>query len=347
MSSGRHLQRFLRRVFKSRVVLLTPLVLLFLGFRPKINDDQPTLLNRANSQRLLDLHGFQYLINNDLCRNKKIFMIIVVHSSPRHFGLRGAIRQMIHNASAELDQKIRLAFMLAKVNDSNLQRRLHVENVRHGDVIQGNFVDSYHNLTYKHVMGLKWASEHCMKAEYLIKMDDDIFVDLYKLTDLLKSDHFKMDNSSILCNVFDELIPSRTANNKWYVTIEEYPLDIYPKYCSGWIEVMTMEVTKNLVEKAMEMTPFWIDDIFVTGLVASRINVSYVDLDYRVTAYAERAIDWLQKLPFKNYDFSFMVAPIGRSGRLLRDLHDKATWCYKNGCPVLPTVHRIWALSNG
>ena len=45
--------------------------------------------------------------------------------------------------------------------------------------MQGNFLDTYYNLTYKSVMGHLWVSEFCRQAELVVKADDDIYVDLY------------------------------------------------------------------------------------------------------------------------------------------------------------------------
>ena len=43
------------------------------------------------------------------------------------------------------------------------------------------FQDSYYNLTLKTVMGLKWVKDHCSQARFVMKTDDDIFVNLPKL----------------------------------------------------------------------------------------------------------------------------------------------------------------------
>ena len=53
------------------------------------------------------------------------------------------------------------------------------ENEQHRDLVQGNFLDTYYNLTYKSVMGHLWVSEFCRQAELVVKADDDIYVDLY------------------------------------------------------------------------------------------------------------------------------------------------------------------------
>ena len=55
----------------------------------------------------------------------------------------------------------RLAFMLGMPGEPSLQAELEGENEEHGDLVQGNFLDTYYNLTYKSVMGHLWVSQFC------------------------------------------------------------------------------------------------------------------------------------------------------------------------------------------
>ena len=43
----------------------------------------------------------------------------------------------------------------------------------------GDFLDTYYNLSYKNVLGKLWVSNFCEQADFVIKTDDDVFVDLY------------------------------------------------------------------------------------------------------------------------------------------------------------------------
>ena len=63
--------------------------------------------------------------------------------------------------------------------DGKLQEAIDEENVSHHDIIQGDFLDSYRNLSYKNIMGKLWVSEFCQAAQLVIKTDDDQYVDLY------------------------------------------------------------------------------------------------------------------------------------------------------------------------
>jgi hypothetical protein len=57
-----------------------------------------------------------------------------------------------------------------------LQAALETENDRHHDLLQGSFRDAYRNMTYKHVMALKWVLYFCPGVRYVLKADDDTFV---------------------------------------------------------------------------------------------------------------------------------------------------------------------------
>ena len=61
-----------------------------------------------------------------------------------------------------------------------------LESDLNDDIVQGNFVDSPQNLTYKHVMGYKWVSQHCAdQPSFVLKTDDNVFVETFHLTNFL------------------------------------------------------------------------------------------------------------------------------------------------------------------
>ena len=67
-------------------------------------------------------------------------------------------------------------------SDTKLQKSIEDENQKFGDLIQGDFVDTYHNLSYKAIMGNLWVAEFCEQAEFVVKADDDMFIDLYEVS---------------------------------------------------------------------------------------------------------------------------------------------------------------------
>ena len=77
--------------------------------------------------------------------------------------------------------RISYMFYTGSTLDENIQRSLEEESQEYGDLVQGDFLDNYYNLSYKAIMGNLWVAEFCSQAEFLVKTDDDMFVDMYEV----------------------------------------------------------------------------------------------------------------------------------------------------------------------
>ncbi|NXW12096.1 B3GT4 galactosyltransferase, partial [Fregetta grallaria] len=52
-------------------------------------------------------------------------------------------------------------------------------------LLQGDFADAYANLNRKTLLLLRWAAARCPAVPFLLKADDDVFVNLPALTSYL------------------------------------------------------------------------------------------------------------------------------------------------------------------
>jgi beta-1,3-galactosyltransferase 1 len=86
---------------------------------------------------------------------------------------------------------LRLGFLLGDTDSLEMQNQVMDESSKYGDVIQEGFLDTYNNLTLKSVMLLKWVRSHCRHARYVMKTDDDMFVNLPRLISFLQEDQAK------------------------------------------------------------------------------------------------------------------------------------------------------------
>ncbi|KAL3226708.1 hypothetical protein MRX96_024772 [Rhipicephalus microplus] len=69
-----------------------------------------------------------------------------------------------------------------------------------GDVVVFPFVDTYRNLTYKFVYGLKWANDNCRESvRFVVKIDDDALVNVFLLADYLKNVTGPAAETSVHC----------------------------------------------------------------------------------------------------------------------------------------------------
>ena len=51
--------------------------------------------------------------------------------------------------------------------------------------------------------------------------------------------------------------------------------DVYPDYCVGAIYITTPGTAAAIVKVAQQMRFFWVDDAWVTGYIAGRLNISH------------------------------------------------------------------------
>lgn len=150
-----------------------------------------------------------------------------------------------------------------------------------------DFNDVYLNLTMKTVFMLKWVSKSCQDAKFVLKVDDDVFVNTEMVWSTLESSHLysallttkdgvQPDGAATSGNVDYAVIghvmhtvPIRDPASKWYLPVSFYPLNIFPAFTSGTAYIFTGSLVPALYKCALN-TPFInLEDVFLTGLCAS------------------------------------------------------------------------------
>lgn len=207
-----------------------------------------------DSSMLIDLKNFEFIINRKLCKSESF--IILVHSAVENWSHRNLIRQTWGTYG-----KVHVNFLLGAVNSTALQQQILRESNAYEDIIQGNFMDTYRNLTYKHAMALKWFQYYCAEAKYLVKTDDDIIVNIPNLMTTLKHGQKKL----ILCKSWLISPVVRDLQSKWYVRPDEYKQNLFPKYCSGFAIIYSADTVRRLYTAVQKTPYFWIDDVHITG----------------------------------------------------------------------------------
>lgn len=176
--------------------------------------------------RLFNL-TFKYLVSAPSCTESDYLGVIVVTSHYNNVETRSAMRRAFPRDVLE-GMGIKRVFLLGEVPDKFYTKQAAIldESKRFGDIVQGAFTEAYRNLTYKHIMGLKWVTENCNLVKYVIKMDDDIVVNFEKIVSFLKKK--SIPNNVIAGYILRGLTPIREPANKWYVTSDEYRYSKYP-----------------------------------------------------------------------------------------------------------------------
>lgn len=117
---------------------------IYLDNEHKLNDELNTFLNfNINPTELCD-------------SGEKNFIFIYSFTRLNDFLIRQAIRKTWCNLN--LFPNIKLVFILGKTNDTDINSQIKNESDLNGDLIQGNFTDTYRNLPYKLLTAFKWIS---------------------------------------------------------------------------------------------------------------------------------------------------------------------------------------------
>ena len=226
---------------------------------------------------------YPYVINNpNVCTNvSNLKFLIIVHSSTYHFQRRRIIRETWGNKNIFKSVNLRIVFFLGLTKNKTTQELIENESVVYGDVVQGNFLDSYHNLTHKGVLAYRWIEEFCQRAEMIVKVDDDVFLNIFIL---LEKYHSILNNTkrSILCELCKEnnsLI--RRNQTKWNIDKDLFRgYTYYPfKYCMGYTVLITRDLIRPMY-RASSFTPFfWVDDVYLYGMLPNKVgNVTFKNI---------------------------------------------------------------------
>ncbi|XP_064085525.1 beta-1,3-galactosyltransferase 5-like isoform X4 [Macrobrachium nipponense] len=169
-------------------------------------------------------------------------------------------------------------FVLGATTNETLQRAVEEEITMHQDIIQYNFIDSYRNLTYKTIAWMTWVKYNCLDVPWIAKIDDDNVVNPFALNRYLV-DRFRENPSPDAIHGRLRVTNKAMRNGKWVVTKEEYPPDRYPPFVLGPAYI----VGRNAIDKLLEYTPYtpflWLEDVYMTGLVAKAAGVKHVQAE--------------------------------------------------------------------
>ncbi|XP_015792479.1 beta-1,3-galactosyltransferase 1-like [Tetranychus urticae] len=203
-------------------------------------------------------------------------IVLLIHSDPVNIESRNLLRHYTPGNYC-------FTFLLGS-RDNATNQQIAKESKQFGDIVQGTFLDSYRNLTRKHIMGLTWAALYCPLASFILKMDDDVLLNYTFISDYLDSQFpsYSMDPflvrtpiKMIIGYVMPRSPVIRDKTSKWYVDSSEYGDDFYPTFVSGWGYITSIDVIHLLLNQIKDTPMFWIDDIYVTGMLRSKLTDIY------------------------------------------------------------------------
>lgn len=218
-----------------------------------------------------------FLEPRDLCDGPSgaPYILFLIPSLSAHVEMRRVIRETWGSVvrqpwpgTVNLPQ-VRIVFVFGMSTNVNESSVLKHEHILWGDVVFADFVDSYRNLTLKSLTSLHWASTRCSGAKFVVKVDEDTFVNIPYLMEFLLY-HEESVKYGIIGYAINN--PVSVRSGKWRVRFTSYPLPVFPRYVYGHSYVISQDVLKDLVRVSQYIPFVPVEDAFVTGVLAHVMN---------------------------------------------------------------------------
>ena len=289
---------------RSKSVVLKVLVELKNSVLSSTNDDNnssqtwPDQSTRDAVDQLnavMPLYFKKNTLQQALPRNS-IKLIILTKSAPENFRRRSNVRlswlAVAHQVSscqytqgvvcglhAQLCRHNKLLwfhrFVVGLRNDGSVMQAVADEALQHMDFLWFSGEDQYRRLTWKVLWAIKWMVQHS-DVDYIMTADDDSFIYLPVLASWIVSAQRQHLYAGRV--PYRNAVVARSQTSKWYVSYDEYPSELYPRYAWGAGMILSFDVAQ-LVVRLANVSKHWfsVDDAFI-GILLNRSGISVTDV---------------------------------------------------------------------
>ena len=204
----------------------------------------------------------------------KLFVLVLINSaagSEAHYHKRMAIRNTWGKPVGRNQWKI--TFFLGRTGKPLIDENRLMEAKKYGDIIIGDFPDTYRNITQKLMMAFKWASEQ--NYEYLLKTDDDVYINVPLLINWINEQ--SEPGRPLYAGVLYRADVIRDPSHRHFVSWNDLRQKRYPWYPKGALYILSSGVVRDMVEITNRVKMITVDDAYV-GVLASYLGVKPVRL---------------------------------------------------------------------
>ncbi|XP_051166087.1 beta-1,3-galactosyltransferase 1-like [Leptopilina boulardi] len=226
-----------------------------------------------NVSEIYESGHFVSLSNKCLNHGTKLKLLITILSDPWHYLARKAIRETWGIFGKRKD--VIILFFLGATSDPYLEIKLAHEEKIFDDIIRCNIYDSYTNLTLKTISILEWVDKYCFNANYVLKTDDDVFLNMPRLLTFVRV-RLKVNNV-IFGKISPNKKPHRDKENKYYVPIIQYKFSEYPPFVTGPAYLISGNSIHRLHKESLNTIFLKLEDVFLTGIVAEKLGIKRID----------------------------------------------------------------------
>ena len=263
---GRNNSAFKSRIFSAQKLKSHKSAVNQNGYNGIANEEG--VANPLHTRNNVAFKNRKFLLNNPtLCsRHSNLTAFIFVQMSVSDFEGRTYLRERWLSPYLFKEPHVASAFMVGLHRNDSAQHQLEVEAEIHGDIIQGDFIDTYKNQTIKNVAAIEWISKYCTNAFYIIKTDADVFLHIVQIMD-------NLEKEMVAPNTFSCRKVRSSTSSRIVIPNSGHVKGPSPPYCAGPFYIHRGSLIKEYLETAMA-TPYtvWCQDVFMTGIVREAMD---------------------------------------------------------------------------
>ena len=162
------------------------------------------------------------------------------------------------------------------------------EHTRYNDIIEEPFLDTYNNLTLKSIYLLKHFVHQRLRLKFLLKIDDDSYVNMAGLKQMLT----QLGNNNHVSGIFGFLQRGSKGNHwlptvhrptvkslqtehirRWIVPKYMYRKRLFPQFLGGSGYLVSRKDAQCLLSTSQIVSIIQLEDVYITGLCAVKCHI--------------------------------------------------------------------------
>ena len=174
------------------------------------------------------------------------------------------------------------SFIVGYSDDTTSEDQINKEHLLHKDILKEPFIDTYNNLTLKSIYLLKHFVVQRLRLKFLLKVDDDSYVNILGLRKLLKTLQsnpkkgiFGFLQKGSKSSHWLPTVHRPTTNSlqdeqtrKWIVPKYMYRRRLFPQFLGGSGYLVERQDAQCLLSTSQIVSIIHLEDVYITGLCA-------------------------------------------------------------------------------
>ena len=212
-------------------------------------------------------------------------------SNPSHKAFRDAIRSSWGFVCKQVEW-CSYVFIVGCTFDNVIENQIKEEHLKYNDILKEPFVDTYNNLTLKSIFALKHFVTQRVRLRYLLKVDDDSYVNILGLQKMLKENIKETSNERSIYGYLQRGLKAHhwlpkvhrptmetiddEKIHKWIVPRYLYRKRLFPQFIAGAGYLVERENAECLLSASQTVSIIHLEDVYITGLCALKCHLKRI-----------------------------------------------------------------------